>query len=156
MIAVIQRVSSAEVRVAGQNHASAIGRGLVILLGVGHNDTTDDACFLAQKIATLRIFEDLDGKMNLSLLDAAKPPAALVVSQFTLLADTRKGRRPSFTDAAPPEKAIPLYEAFCGLMREQGVQVKTGVFGAHMEVELINDGPVTLIVQSQREQRPGH
>jgi D-tyrosyl-tRNA(Tyr) deacylase len=150
MIAVIQRASRAEVRVAEQNYAAGIGRGIVILLGVEKDDTIDDARFLAQKIATLRIFEDALGKMNLSVLEAAKPAAALVVSQFTLLGDTRKGRRPSFTDAAPPEKAIPLYEAFCGLMREQGVEVKTGVFGAHMEVELVNDGPVTLIVKSQR------
>ena len=149
MIAVVQRVARAEVRVAGQDYRASIGSGLMILLGIGQKDTEQDAKFLAGKVAGLRIFEDKEGKMNLSVVDAVAQPAALVVSQFTLYGDTRKGRRPSFTDAAPPETAIPLYEAFCRFLKELGVDVKTGVFGTHMDVELVNDGPVTLIIRSQ-------
>jgi len=155
MMAVVQRVARAEVRVEEQNYRASIGPGLMILLGVGQKDTEQDAKFLAGKIAGLRIFEDKEGKMNLSVVDAVSQPAALVVSQFTLCGDTRKGRRPSFTEAASPETAIPLYEAFCRFLKEAGVDVKTGVFGAHMDVELVNDGPVTLIVQSQGATQSG-
>jgi len=151
MIAVVQRVSRAEVRVPDEGCSTAIGPGLMVLLGVGGGDTEDDARFIAKKLAGLRIFEDEEGRMNLSVLDAVPEPAALVVSQFTLLGDVKKGRRPSFTRAAPPEAAVPLYEAFCGFLKEEGLAVKTGVFGARMEVELVNDGPVTLIVHSQEK-----
>jgi D-tyrosyl-tRNA(Tyr) deacylase len=136
--AVVQRVSRAKVTPGGE-----IGRGLCVLLGVARGDTAEDAVALAGKIARLRIFER-DGKFDVSLLDTGG--AALVVSQFTLLADTAKGNRPSFTDAAPPEEAEPLYEAFCAALRELGVEVATGVFGAKMAVELVNDGPVTIVV----------
>ena len=141
MRALLQRVSSGKVTVDGQSVA-AIGRGLVILLGIGHGDGEEQARFLAEKIAALRIFEDDLGKTNLSLLDVGGE--ALVVSQFTLYADTRKGRRPSFTDAALPEIAAPLVERFAALLRAQGVPTQTGVFGAHMQVEIHNDGPVTV------------
>ncbi|HHN46018.1 MAG TPA: D-tyrosyl-tRNA(Tyr) deacylase [Planctomycetes bacterium] len=149
MIAVVQRVSRAEVRTAEPPRREAIGTGLVILLGVGTDDGDEDAGNLARKIAGLRIFEDAQGKMNLSVMDAAAPPAALVVSQFTLLGDASRGRRPSFTGAAHPEKAAALYETFCKCLADEGVSVKTGVFGAHMDVELVNDGPVTLILKSR-------
>jgi len=150
MIAVVQRVLRAEVRVDENNLRESIGPGLMILLGVALDDLESDADFLAGKISSLRIFEDSEGKMNLSVKEARNPPAALIVSQFTLLGNSDKGRRPSYSDAAPPEKAIPLYERFCQKMEEQGIIVKTGIFGAHMEVELINNGPVTLIVRSQK------
>jgi D-aminoacyl-tRNA deacylase len=136
--AVVQRVSRAKVTPGGE-----IGPGLCVLLGVARGDTAEDAVALAGKIARLRIFER-DGKFDVSLLDTGG--AALVVSQFTLLADTAKGNRPSFTDAAPPEEAESLYEAFCAALRELGVEVATGVFGAKMAVELVNDGPVTIVV----------
>jgi D-aminoacyl-tRNA deacylase len=136
--AVVQRVSRAKVTPGGE-----IGPGLCVLIGVALGDTSADAERLAGKIARLRVFER-DGKFDVSLLDTGG--AALVVSQFTLLADTAKGNRPSFTDAAPPEEAEPLYEAFCAALRELGVEVATGVFGAKMAVELVNDGPVTIIV----------
>lgn len=145
MRAVIQRVSRAKVTVDGQV-AGEIGRGLVVLLGVGTGDSAEDAAYLAGKIPFLRIFEDDKGKLNRSLLDIEGP--ALVVSQFTLYGDCRRGRRPSFTTAAPPEKARQLYELFVALLREKGVPVATGVFQAHMHVELVNDGPVTLIIDS--------
>ncbi len=119
-----------------------ITHGLVILLGIGHGDNEEKARFLAEKIAALRIFEDDHGKFNLSILDAGG--AAIVVSQFTLFADTNKGRRPSFTDAAPPEVAAPLVVKFADLLRAQGVSTQTGVFGSHMLVEINNDGPVTI------------
>jgi D-aminoacyl-tRNA deacylase len=138
MVAVVQRVSRAAVTPGGE-----IGPGLCVLLGVARGDTAEDATALAGKIARLRIFER-DGRFDVSLLDTGG--AALVVSQFTLLADTAKGNRPSFTDAAPPEEAEPLYEAFCAALSELGVEVATGVFGAKMAVELVNDGPVTIIV----------
>ena len=138
MRAVVQRVTRAKVTPGGE-----IGPGLCVLLGVARGDTAADAAALAGKIARLRIFER-DGKFDVSLLDTGG--AALVVSQFTLLADTAKGNRPSFTDAAPPEEAEPLYEAFCAALRELGVEVATGVFGARMAVELVNDGPVTIVV----------
>ncbi len=119
-----------------------ITHGLVILLGIGQGDNEEKAQFLAEKIATLQIFEDDHGKFNLSILD--KGGAAIVVSQFTLFAETSKGRRPSFTNAAPPEMAAPLVVRFADLLRAQGVSTQTGVFGAHMLVEINNDGPVTI------------
>jgi D-tyrosyl-tRNA(Tyr) deacylase len=141
MRALLQRVASAQVTIEGKTVA-AIGRGLVILLGVGHGDGEEQARFLAEKIAALRIFEDAQGKTNLSILEMGGQ--AIVVSQFTLYADTRKGRRPSFTDAAPPEVAAPLVARFADLLRAQGVPTQTGIFGAHMLVEIHNDGPVTI------------
>jgi D-tyrosyl-tRNA(Tyr) deacylase len=143
--AVVQRVSSARVRV-GERIAGEIGPGLCILLGVARGDEQTEAQRLAAKVARLRIFENEDGRFDRSLLDTGGE--ALVVSQFTLIADTAKGRRPSFTEAAPPEEAEPLYEAFCQALRELAVQVETGEFGAHMAVELVNDGPVTVIFES--------
>lgn len=141
MRALLQRVSKASVIVEGQT-ISAIGKGLLILLGVGHGDGELQASFLAEKIANLRVFEDLQGKTNLSILDVSGE--AIVVSQFTLYADARKGRRPSFIDAALPEVAEPLVNRFIELLRGQGVPTQTGKFGAHMEVEIRNDGPVTI------------
>lgn len=137
----IQRVSKASVTAEGQA-ISAIGKGLLILLGVGHGDTEEQVRFLAEKVANLRIFEDEQGKTNLSILDVKG--AAIVVSQFTLYADTRKGRRPSFIDAALPDVAEPLVNRFVELLRGHGVPTQTGKFGAHMEVEIHNDGPVTI------------
>ena len=141
MRALIQRVSKASVTVEGQN-ISAIGRGLLILLGVGHGDTGAQSEFLAEKVANLRIFEDDKGKTNLSVLDVKGE--AIVVSQFTLYADTRKGRRPSFIDSALPDVAEPLVTRFAELLRGHGVPTQTGKFGAHMLVEIHNDGPVTI------------
>ncbi len=141
MRAVIQRVSSAQVtvdaRVVGQ-----IERGFLVLVGITHNDGEAEAQTLARKIAGLRVFEDADGKMNLGLAEIAG--AVLAVSQFTLYGDVRKGRRPSFTDAARPEQAEPLYQRFCQLLAAEGVAVAQGVFQAHMEIALVNDGPVTI------------
>lgn len=145
MRAVLQRVSRAAVRVDGAV-TGAIGTGLVVFLGIGRGDTSADAEFLVDRIVGLRIFADSEGKMNLNLDQAGG--ALLVVSQFTLYADTRKGRRPSFLDAAPPDEAIPLYERFLELARERNVIVQTGVFAAMMEVELVNDGPVTIVIDS--------
>ena len=145
MRAVVQRVSSASVRVDGET-VGACGRGLVVLVGARHADTSETAVRLAAKIARLRIFPDEAGRFDRSLLDVGGD--ALVVSQFTLLADTRKGNRPSFTGAAPPEQAEPLVEAFAEALRAQGLRVETGVFGAHMEVELVNDGPVTIVLDA--------
>lgn len=141
MRALLQRVSKARVTVEGQT-ISSIGKGLLILLGVGHNDGEEQAKFLAEKIANLRVFEDEQGKTNLSILDVKGE--AIVVSQFTLYADTRKGRRPSFMDAALPGVAEPLVDHFAQLLRGHGVPTQTGRFGAHMEVEIHNDGPVTI------------
>lgn len=141
MRALLQRVSRASVKVDGQV-VSQIGKGLLILLGIGHGDGEEQAAFLAEKTANLRIFEDERGKSNLSVLDIGGE--AIVVSQFTLYADARKGRRPSFTDAALPEAAEPLVEHFVKLLREQGVPTQTGKFRAHMEVEIHNNGPVTV------------
>jgi D-tyrosyl-tRNA(Tyr) deacylase len=141
--AVVQRVLRASVRVGGSVEAE-IGAGLLVLLGVGADDGEEDAVKLAGKIARLRVFENADGRFDRSLLDTSG--AALVVSQFTLLADTTKGNRPSFTAAAEPEQAEALYERFCAALRELGVPVETGVFGARMEVELVNDGPVTVVL----------
>ncbi len=145
MRAVIQRVLSASVEVGGET-VGKIGAGLLILLGVGPGDSEREAALLARKCAELRIFSDADGRFNLSLLDTGG--AALVVSQFTLYADTRRGRRPGFTDAAPPEIAAPLVEQFAGDLRRMGVAVATGVFGAHMRVALVNDGPVTIMLDT--------
>jgi len=141
MRALIQRVSKASVTVEGQV-ISSIGHGLLILLGIGHGDGEAQAAFLAEKIANLRIFEDEAGKTNFSVLDVKGE--AIVVSQFTLYADARKGRRPSFIDAALPDVAAPLVERFVELLRGHGVPTQTGQFGAHMEVEIHNDGPVTV------------
>ena len=143
MRAVVQRVSGAQVLVDG-TIAGEIGTGLCVLLGVARGDGPAEAEKLAGRIARLRIFPDAEGRFDRSLLDVGG--AALVVSQFTLLADTAKGNRPSFTAAAPPEDAEPLYERFCEALREQGVAVQAGVFGARMEVELVNDGPVTIML----------
>jgi D-tyrosyl-tRNA(Tyr) deacylase len=144
MRAVVQRVSQASVNVEGKI-VGAIGRGVAVLVGITHGDTEEQAEWLAQKIAGLRIFEDNEDKMNASLLDVGG--AALVVSQFTLYADARKGRRPGFTDAAPPEIAEPLVEHFVQALRGYGVPVETGVFGAFMLVEIHNDGPVTILLE---------
>ncbi len=143
MRALLQRCSRAMVRVDGVV-VGEIGHGLLVLLGVTHADTADVAQALAQKIARLRIFGDEAGKMNLSVTDVEG--AALVVSQFTLYANTRKGRRPAFTEAASPDQAEALYQVFIDALRTHGVPVDTGQFQAHMEVELVNDGPVTLLV----------
>lgn len=141
MRALAQRVKYGKVIVQGQA-AAEIGQGLVILLGVGHHDSEEQAAWLADKIANLRIFEDADGKMNLSVKDVGGE--AIVVSQFTLYADAQKGRRPSFTDAALPGLARPLVERFAALLRAQGIEVGEGEFGAEMLVEIHNDGPVTI------------
>jgi len=141
MRALVQRVSQASVTVDNKV-ISRIGKGLVVLLGVGHGDGEEQVGFLAEKIANLRIFEDEQGKTNLSIL--AVKGEAIVVSQFTLYADTRKGRRPSFTDAAQPDIAEPLVERFVELLSGHGVPAHTGKFGAHMLVEIHNDGPVTV------------
>lgn len=141
MRVVLQRVRRARVSVDGRGVAE-IGPGALILLGIGPNDGEDQARYLAEKIANLRIYGDEQGKINRSLLDVCG--AAIVVSQFTLYADTRKGRRPSFTDAAPPEIARPLVDHFARLLGEQGVPTQTGEFGADMLVEIENDGPVTI------------
>ncbi|MBV7505945.1 D-tyrosyl-tRNA(Tyr) deacylase [Bacillus sp. sid0103] len=146
MRVVVQRSKSASVTVAGEV-TGQITKGLVLLVGVTHNDKVEDAAYLADKIVNLRIFEDEDGKMNLSLLDVGGE--ILSVSQFTLYGDCRKGRRPNFMDAARPEQAVELYEVFNNLLREKGIRVETGRFGAMMDVELINDGPVTLILESK-------
>lgn len=146
MRAVVQRVSRASVMIGGAV-AGEIDRGLLVLLGITHGDTPAAAAWLAEKIAGLRIFADDEGKMNRDVIEAGG--GMLIVSQFTLYGDCRKGRRPSFVDAAPPAIAIPLYEAFISAVKAQGVPVATGQFGADMQVELTNDGPVTLIVDSK-------
>jgi len=151
MRVVLQRVSRAAVAVEGETVAS-IGRGLVVLVGVAPGDTQDEAERLARKCVEMRIFSDDAGRFNLSLLDVAGE--ALVVSQFTLLADTRRGRRPNFTGAATPETAEPLVETFAAEIRNSGIQVQTGRFGAKMAVELVNDGPVTIVVDSEEMERP--
>ncbi|MGG3564589.1 D-aminoacyl-tRNA deacylase [Neobacillus rhizosphaerae] len=146
MRVVVQRSKAAKVTVEGKV-TGQINKGLVLLVGVTHDDKPEDAAYLADKIANLRIFEDADEKMNYSLLDVGGE--ILSVSQFTLYGDCRKGRRPNFMEAAKPEQAVELYEAFNKLLREKGIHVETGVFGAMMDVELVNDGPVTLIVESK-------
>lgn len=145
MRACIQRVSEASVTVDGEV-VGRIGRGLLVLLGVGFDDGPAEVEWLADKLVQLRIFEDDDGKMNRSLVDAGG--AMLVVSQFTLFGDARKGRRPSFTAAAPPELADRLYQEFVARVRAMGIEVQTGVFRAHMDVALVNDGPVTLWIDT--------
>lgn len=141
MRVLIQRVSKAGVTVEKQT-ISSIGKGLLILLGIGHSDGEEQVKFLAEKTANLRIFEDEEGKTNLSILDVKGD--AIVVSQFTLYANTQKGRRPSFIEAGLPDVAEPLVERFVELLRGHGVPTQTGKFGAHMEVEIHNDGPVTI------------
>ena len=152
MRALIQRVSQASVTVEGQT-VGQIEQGFLILLGITHVDGEAEAAYLARKIAGLRLFEDADGKLNLGLQEVGG--AALAVSQFTLYADTRKGRRPSFIDAARPEQAQPLYERFCTLLRAEGVPVQQGIFQAHMQVTLVNDGPVTLWLDTTEMVRSG-
>ena len=146
MRAVLQRVSQARVRIDGET-VGEIGRGLVVLLGIAPSDTPEQAEWLADKIVGLRVFEDDDGKMNRDLIEVGG--GVLIVSQFTLYGDCRKGRRPSFIEAAPPAVAIPLYAAFIDAVRARGVLAATGRFGAMMQVELVNEGPVTLIVDSK-------
>jgi D-aminoacyl-tRNA deacylase len=145
MKALLHRVQRASVTVENQTVAS-IGSGLLILLGIGPNDTRDGAVALAKKSCSLRIFSDENGKMNLSVVDMGGE--VIVVSQFTLYADTRKGLRPSFTDAAPPEQAQPLVDFFVDQVRTMGVNTQQGVFGADMKVELVNDGPVTILLEN--------
>jgi D-aminoacyl-tRNA deacylase len=147
MRAVVQRVSRARVTVDGQVTGEIVA-GLVILLGVGREDTESVAARLAEKLANLRIFEDAEGKMNLSLLDTRG--SALVVSQFTLYGDARGQRRPSFISAAPPDLAKKLYEHFCDALKNLGITVATGIFQAMMSVELVNEGPVTILVDSDK------
>lgn len=144
MRVVLQRVTRAAVTIDGRE-AAAIGRGFLLLVGFTQTDTTDAVMWMAEKIAGLRLFPDAAGKMNLPLADVGG--AILVVSQFTLYGDARKGRRPSFVDAAGPDLAVPLYEAFLTALRAQGLTVEAGVFGAMMAVELVNDGPVTLLLK---------
>ena len=146
MRAVVQRVTRASVAIAGET-VGEIGAGLLVLLGVTHDDTPTQSQWLAEKIAGLRLFNDADGKMNRDLADVGG--AMLIVSQFTLYGDCRKGKRPSFIAAAPPTTAIPLYEHFINSVKALGIPVATGRFGADMKVELVNDGPVTLIVDSK-------
>lgn len=148
MRAVIQRVSQASVTVAEET-VGAIDQGLMVLLGVAQGDTAKDSAYLADKTAGLRIFEDDEGKMNRSVADIGG--SILVVSQFTLLGDCRKGRRPGFTDAAPPELADKLYEEYVHALRRQGVTVATGVFRANMQVALVNNGPVTIMLDSRKQ-----
>jgi D-tyrosyl-tRNA(Tyr) deacylase len=148
MRAVVQRVSRAKVTVSG-DVSGEIGQGILLLLGIAAKDTTDDVRYLVDKTLSLRIFEDPDGKMNLSLLDVEG--GLLVVSQFTLYGDTRRGRRPSFIDAAPPDKANELYELFISESKKLITNVATGVFQAMMDVELVNDGPVTILIDSEKQ-----
>jgi D-tyrosyl-tRNA(Tyr) deacylase len=145
MKAVVQRVLEASVTVNGER-VSQVGPGLLVLLGVGKGDTEADVTWMAEKLATLRIFEDAAGKMNLSLEDTSRQ--LIVVSQFTLYGDARKGRRPSFTDAMEPTGAKALYERVCDTLRARGLTVGTGIFAADMKVALVNDGPVTLLLES--------
>ncbi|CAN5192862.1 D-tyrosyl-tRNA(Tyr) deacylase [soil metagenome] len=145
MKVVLQRVSRASVTVEGET-ISEIGPGLLLLVGVAAGDTRETADWLARKISGLRVFADAEGKMNLSVMQTARE--VLAVSQFTLLGETRKGNRPSFVEASPPEEAEPLFDHLCERLREAGVrEVRTGVFGAMMEVDLVNDGPVTLVLE---------
>lgn len=147
MRAVVQRVVRGSVKVDGCL-IDEIGPGLVVLLGVRRSDTENDAAYLADKVANLRIFEDEQGKMNLSVID--KRGSVLVVSQFTLYGDCRKGRRPGFSEAAPPEEARLLYNEFVGELEKAGLKVATGCFREHMTVEIVNDGPVTLLLDSNK------
>ena len=145
--AVVQRVTESSVAVDGKT-VGKIGHGLLVLLGVETGDALEDAEMMANKLAGLRIFNDAEGKMNLSVLETGGE--ILMISQFTLLGDCRKGRRPSFVRAAPPEHAIPLYEAVIEKLQANELKVETGSFGAHMDVHLVNDGPVTLLVDSKK------
>jgi len=147
MRAVVQRVTEARVEVAGKR-VGEIGAGLLVLLGVARDDTRDDADYLADKTVNLRVFDDDEGKMNRSLLESGG--AVLVVSQFTLYGDVRRGRRPSYSDAAEPEKANQLYEYFVERVRSAAVKVETGIFQAMMQVSLTNDGPVTILLDSRK------
>lgn len=147
MRAVIQRVARAELSVNGEQIA-AIGKGYVVLLGVTHDDNENDARYIADKITSLRLFEDEAGKINLGITNVGGE--VLIVSQFTLYADCRKGRRPSFTDAAPPAVADRLYQRVVEILRETGLSVQTGIFGAHMLVALVNDGPLTILLDSRK------
>ena len=140
----IQRVSEASVTVANKV-VGKISKGLLVFLGTTHNDSEKEAQFLADKVATLRVFEDSEGKMNLSLTDVAG--SALIISQFTLYGNAIKGRRPSFTDAARPDKAIPLYEYFISVLRKNGIKTEAGIFGSNMKVSLVNSGPVTILLE---------
>ena len=144
MRVVLQRVARAEVRIGGATRG-AIGRGFLLLVGFTGGDTPDASEWMAEKVAGLRLFADAEGRMNLGLEDV--DGAVLVVSQFTLYGDARRGRRPSFVDAARPEQAIPLYEGFVARLRARGLHVETGEFGAMMDVELVNDGPVTILLE---------
>lgn len=148
MRAVVQRVEKAGVSVEG-NVVGSIGKGFAVLLGIGIEDTEKDIDYLAEKLVNLRVFEDNDGKMNVSLLDSGGE--LLVVSQFTLYGDCRKGRRPGYDKAARPEAARELYEEFVRRLKEYGLKVETGIFQAMMKVEIINDGPVTLLLDSKKE-----
>ena len=147
MRAVVQRVTESSVEVDGKT-IGEIGRGLLVLLGVADDDGEDDASQIAKKVAQLRIFNDADGKFNLSLEDVGG--AVLLISQFTLLGDARKGNRPSFIAAARPEQAVPLYESVEQYLRDRGIPVATGEFGAHMDVHLTNDGPVTILLDTRK------
>lgn len=148
MKVLLQRVSRASVSIDNQI-AGSIGQGLVVLVGITHTDTAADVAHLVNKSVDLRIFSDADGKMNLSLADVGGQ--ALIVSQFTLYADARRGRRPSYTDAARPETAVPLYEAFITAFRDRGIHVETGEFGADMALDIQNSGPVTVMLESPDE-----
>lgn len=145
---VIQRVSEAQVKINGKI-SGAIKVGFMILVGIGQDDTTEDVDYLVRKVKNLRIFEDQNGKMNLSLEQVEG--AILSVSQFTLYADTKKGNRPNFTDSARPDQAIPLYEKFNDDLRSEGIKVMTGIFGEDMKVSLVNDGPVTIFIDSKNK-----
>ena len=147
MRAVVQRVAESSVEVDGET-LGEIGHGLLVLLGVARDDTEDDAAQIAKKVALLRIFNDADGKFNLSLEDVGG--AVLLISQFTLFGDARKGNRPSFIAAARPEQAVPLYESVGRHLRDRGITVATGAFGAHMDVHLTNDGPVTILLDTRK------
>jgi len=145
--ACVQRVSRASVSIAG-SVVGAVDLGMLVLLGVAAGDVESDVQYMADKLVSLRIFDDADGKMNLALPDV--DGGMLVVSQFTLLGDCRKGRRPGFSDAAAPETAVALYESFVAAVRTRGIRVETGKFREHMEVSLVNDGPVTLLIDSRK------
>ena len=151
MRALVQRVTRASVSVDAET-VGVIGQGLVVFLGVGSGDTEADAAYLAEKVANLRIMADADGRFNLSVLNAGGQ--VLLISQFTLYASTRRGRRPSFTDSAPAEVAEPLFERCVALLKEQGLNVETGRFQQHMMVELVNDGPVTIMLDSADREQP--